>query len=609
MAAQTSCSCRLSFAAVLLTISALGPPVQADPPRSLDVAGHITQVLTLQQKWSDEEARRFYNVPQGSKLVRYEWFLHLEQPDSEKLFRDASHIRRLGYLPRTPDAAGNPDGLPIGFTEDGEHLGFTCAACHTAQINLGSRAWLVDGAPGQGDFETLLRRLVAALAATADAPDKFDRFAARVLGGAATDADKARLKADLQAALKVRKGYNLRNLPSDTGTPYGPGRVDAFGAIMNEVAATIAGVPGNHAPADAPVSYPFLWDTPQHDFVQWNGAAENRKTSSKVLQRLVGTEHIGALGRNSGEVLGVFGTMDASAEGSLLSLRSYPSSINRPNLIAVEDSLRKLWSPTWPAEFPPIQADLRDKGKALFQENCAACHAPIRRDDEARTVRAHMAAVGTDPLMATNFMTRTAKTGVLKGRLIELLSFPPRLFGETAQVGLMLRHVVQRGILRPNVAQLLASVDDEPVDTGRLLSELESGFDLKVAGVAKGSLNKLATRYSFQAAGAKRTTFDVAYKGRPLNGIWATAPYLHNGSVPNLDELLKPPAERSQEVFRVGSQEFDPVKVGYVTDRGAEFDPTRRGNSNAGHDFSRRANGQPFTDEERKQLIEYMKSL
>ena len=36
-----------------------------------------------------------------------------------------------------------------------------------------------------------------------------------------------------------------------------------------------------------------------------------------------------------------------------------------------------------------------------------------------------------------------------------------------------------------------------------------------------------------------------AYKGRSLNGIWATAPYLHNGSVPTLWELLKPPKDRT----------------------------------------------------------------
>ena len=55
------------------------------------------------------------------------------------------------------------------------------------------------------------------------------------------------------------------------------------------------------------------------------------------------------------------------------------------------------------------------------------------------------------------------------------------------------------------------------------------------------------------------------YKARPLNGIWATAPYLHNGSVPNLDALLQPAAKRPLS-FSIGVKTFDPVRVGYLTD-------------------------------------------
>ena len=54
----------------------------------------------------------------------------------------------------------------------------------------------------------------------------------------------------------------------------------------------------------------------------------------------------------------------------------------------------------------------------------------------------------------------------------------------------------------------------------------------------------------------------LVYKGRPLQGIWATAPYLHNGSVPSLYTLLLPPAERPK-TFCVGSRVFDPKEVGF----------------------------------------------
>ena len=101
-----------------------------------------------------------------------------------------------------------------------------------------------------------------------------------------------------------------------------------------------------------------------------------------------------------------------------------------------------------------------------------------------------------------------------------------------------------------------------------------------------------------------------AYESRVLHGIWATAPYLHNGSVPNLWELLLPPEQRKPS-FMVGSKVYDPVNVGYVTDSspfkdgklvvGAGAEP---GNSNAGHDF-----GKDLNDDERWALIEYLKQL
>jgi hypothetical protein len=104
------------------------------------------------------------------------------------------------------------------------------------------------------------------------------------------------------------------------------------------------------------------------------------------------------------------------------------------------------------------------------------------------------------------------------------------------------------------------------------------------------------------------------YKARPLNGIWATAPYLHNGSVPNLYELLLPPQQRLRH-FYVGSREFDPRKVGYVTDQSAQnsfrFDAYKPngeinwGNWNGGHDYGNAS----LTEDQRLDLLEYMKSI
>jgi len=108
----------------------------------------------------------------------------------------------------------------------------------------------------------------------------------------------------------------------------------------------------------------------------------------------------------------------------------------------------------------------------------------------------------------------------------------------------------------------------------------------------------------------------LAYKARPHNGIWATPPYLHNGSVPNLFELLSPASERSK-LFYLGNKQFDPVKLGLDTtplEGATEFRVDLAGNSNAGHEFNDgpKGNGvigRKLTKEERLQIIEYLKTL
>ena len=99
------------------------------------------------------------------------------------------------------------------------------------------------------------------------------------------------------------------------------------------------------------------------------------------------------------------------------------------------------------------------------------------------------------------------------------------------------------------------------------------------------------------------------YASVPLDGIWLRAPYLHNGSVPSLDDLLKPAASRPTGFWR-GYDVFDPISVGFVTaGREAEragtwFDTTRPGNSNAGHAY-----GTMLPADKKRELIEYLRTF
>lgn len=537
--------------------------------RNVQLPAGASALLTTEQNWSDATAEWFYNVPQGSKLLPYQWFLNLEQPGSSSLFRDSAHFASLGYLPRQADAA-NPDGLAVGFVQDGNALGMTCAACHTGVIQVEDQAYLIDGAPTQGDFETLLRRLSESLQQTAATGAKFTRFADRVLGPGASPADRQALRSELQAVSKFRAEYNARNLPPNHAFAFGPGRVDAIGAIFNEVTTVFVQQEKNFAQANAPVDYPFLWDTPQHDRVQWNGSIPNFKIPA--LSPVTGTPDVGALGRNAGEVIGVFGYVDLTKIG-VLGYGGYTATVEKDNLIEIENSLKTLWSPQWPEALGEIDADDWLAGQTLFREYCASCHDDtFDRTSPTRMVEAVLSRSGTDPLMAANYVARTAKTGLLEGRLKTL----PGLgrFGKTAPVNEMLFHIAVQMTLGP----------DEPIEPP-----------------AEGDLVSSTTPSTMADPTPKAR--DIVYKGRPLNGIWATAPYLHNGSVPNLDELLKKPRQRVQ-TFHKGSLQFDPVKVGYKDEGPFLFDATIPGNSNLGHDY-----GPEFTEEERRQMIAYMKSL
>ena len=98
----------------------------------------------------------------------------------------------------------------------------------------------------------------------------------------------------------------------------------------------------------------------------------------------------------------------------------------------------------------------------------------------------------------------------------------------------------------------------------------------------------------------------LVYKAAPLAGVWASAPYLHNASVPTLYDLLLP-ADQRPKSFTLGNHEYDIKRVGYQTgeyEGGYKFDTTQRGFSNAGHEY-----GTKITDEERWDLLEFLKSM
>lgn len=106
--------------------------------------------------------------------------------------------------------------------------------------------------------------------------------------------------------------------------------------------------------------------------------------------------------------------------------------------------------------------------------------------------------------------------------------------------------------------------------------------------------------YSYQFSNYRSTE---GYVNAPLDGIWARGPYLHNGSVPNLADLLEKPSDRTARFYR-GCAEFDLDRVGPDCRTGFRFDAALPGNSNSGHVY-----GTDLPPGEKRALIEYLKGL
>lgn len=117
-----------------------------------------------------------------------------------------------------------------------------------------------------------------------------------------------------------------------------------------------------------------------------------------------------------------------------------------------------------------------------------------------------------------------------------------------------------------------------------------------------------------------QATVTAGYQAPPLDGLWATAPYFHNGSAPTVYDVLNSKARPRifTRSYRTNVEDYDQVKLGWkvqVLDKGADrslpaherrkiYDASQPGRGNAGHTF-----GDHLTDAERQALIEYLKTL
>ncbi|WP_353571109.1 di-heme-cytochrome C peroxidase [Candidatus Albibeggiatoa sp. nov. BB20] len=599
-------TCRRFFLFLLITAIVIGAlyiykKILAVPPYE-----SVDQVMFYDQGWSSDDIQWFYHSTQGSMFpMEYDWFLALEQPVptfgypappfNEKeflggfgfLFDDNVNVEQLpkssafnyiddettwsSQMLKKQDVTNtsaphyknkdwqfaNKEGLPVGFAVDQNYVdplsqekmtvvGLTCAACHTGQLNYKNVGIRIEGGQSMANFPKFQNALGMAMMMTACEPlylcdpFRFDRFAKKVLGANYNTEHKKELREKLNKQLS----FVLEQVKLDKKYPpaveEGFGRLDALNRIANFVFG-LELYDGNYRKVNAPVTFPYLWGISWFDWVQYNGSVKQPMT------------------RNAGEALGVFASINLTDPTQTL----FQSSVDVENLYHFEQLIggdrpfEGLRAPKWPEKhFGAIDKDKVDKGEVLYNKNCVRCHLPP---------------VDSDKICESQYWTEPNDWNL---RFLKVPMVNVDLIGTDSQV---VTDWAERFI------------ETKQLGLGIIKGEDGLPFTVEQAVNLKYDELKLSEEQRDEYNGKRKNLVraPLCYKARPLDGVWATPPFLHNGSVPNLYQLLSPVAERDKK-FYVGTREFDPKYVGYKTApvwNGFELDTSKTGNHNTGHEF------------------------
>ena len=627
-------------------------------------------IVWLEQGWSNNDRKEFHHTSQGSMTLPlpYEWFAALEQPGLS-LFGEKGLIIENGYLSRLGFISGeitpyNQAGLPVGFSVDYNvvnpaistkpfnAIGLTCAACHTGQMNItkGTNENKVvtsvryDGGPAVTDIESLTKVLGLSLIETYLSEPRFDRFSQRILGVTNTDKNSAILKAELKHTLKnlaknlvgpaavKSKGTDLKDLKSSKETEFseaigdikeiiddkakqkttkaGFTRLDALNSIGNTVFGSDTDNLNNIATKQAPVNFPHIWNTSWFLWVQYDAS---------IMAPMI---------RNAGEAMGVGAYVNMHAS----SPDTFDSSVKLDNLHWMEELLAGKIQPTKEAGFGGLQhpeweesifgginKEKHAKGAKLYAELCQGCHLPPVDNEKfwsekywTKPNKAGLSLLnlpivdldylGTDPQQAIVLQKRTVDT---RG-----VGFDTQIWFEDVS------KVFEKGPVYFGGDDINSNCNTMTIKDGKAESfALSLGAAVQEVNDYWYKKNNTSQAKQDEMNGYRINCLRApnAYKARPLNGIWATAPFLHNGAVPNIYDLLSPVSERPNE-FYLGSLDYDTMKMGYKSDEDYfKLDTSIKGNSNKGHEFSNKKGkgviGRLLSETERYELIEYLKDI
>ncbi|MEP4147877.1 MAG: di-heme-cytochrome C peroxidase [Halioglobus sp.] len=525
-----------------------------------------------------------------------------------------------------------------------------------------------------GQFQA---QMVQSLLATWISPWKFNRFAENVFNRrqGITDSSASPNFKEHRDALRDKFGEMIHKLLKqaifETSNGIYPvlegyGRIDAVQRIANTVFGR--GIdPVNYKPGVAPVSYPHTWDISKFDWVQYEGyasqpMARNVNEALGVGARLDLFDDIGLpLPKHERFRTSVDPKRLHEIETTLarLTAPAWPESLFGAPDTKLASKGRALFdthcrdchgphrTPAFPSpdkqhqSDPNLAADLQYKtdpvtnekycqlngerigdqacihlqnpqriadadGKPMFKldkngvitgvcsEDDASCGTPPDEVEEWRIFTLPLVAIGTDPTAATNLANQR-----YDGSRLELTAQDLRDVCVSEELIESMDVTSLNAIQGLNLLSLSIAnkyFEDNPPSSPQEMLKL-MGFGI----------------LDYPLYGHHQLE---GYKPRPLHGIWATPPFLHNGSVRTVYQLLSPVEEREPE-FWVGTKEYDPEVLGYrsLNIPGAILQKASViGNGNDGHEFRTGCDkygviGPYLHPDERMAIIEYLKVM
>ncbi len=571
------------------------------------------KVVYLEVGLTEAEKEIWYRAPEGGDIVPVAYLKALINHRTGTPFIES--LPRYGFIPDPR----NPDGLPIGFTANVPadsilklpYVGINCAACHTGLIEYNEIHMIIDGAPNLSEFEAFVIDLTAASKQMLEDPVKsfsfMRRFLVEVEKSKAEGAPVRTQVATLKFMQCLDHDHNHGSEKDDDNIPD-----EVEGQIVKLFGTTFSKtIKSKQSKMDFPkADFEKLLkkiDHPEkeswlehlgHSFeaigpnLEWlidrtdlttrlHWAFDNqvyagpgRGDSFGAVRNVVmpRSERIALTSPASFSDLfdlkerqwvhwdastrSVMGRniAQAVAFGATLNTKTLETSVLPFQIHALEEVAQKIKPPRWPEEIlGKLDRQKIERGRKIFAAKCVGCHSYNSQTPESQERLFSPEEIGTDPNRAR--------------------SYAVRLKDETFADGLT-----------------------------RITDRLEKKmFEQHNIGPAK------AKELTFGRDTEWRTT--GKYVARQLKAVWATAPFLHNGSVPDLWSLLQPVSKRPAK-WKSGSHHFDPNRVGYRYDENHDywiFDTTQSGNHNTGHEGDRF--GTNMSDEDKWDLIEYLKTI